>query len=247
MFESNLNVDDNYEIMMESKQTLRRVKSAKKNLKKDLFVEAVEAAKRYDSGSHFYEVYDSADFEAKSLVDMLYYKQLFNKIEENEQHISKIESLLTTLTRNVKNVYEITNLKPEIYGNNINTSILESSENESSSKIAKQIYEYFDQNFHKMNVKTRNEKYYNESVQISKKLIIEGLNTEEAIQYSIKCVVMEGLLRKIAFPFSIQSRINYLIESDIYQKVFDSQRLVESVDLVNKDIRKIASIISVVV
>ncbi len=246
MFDSNLNEDAKYDIMLESKQTLRNIKQSKKHHSKDLLTELSDGFKRYDSGRDMYDVYETIHFEGKSTVDMMYYNQLLNKIEESEQ-LEKIQTLLTTLTRNVKQVYEITNLKPEIYGRKIDIAILENSQDEASSKISKQIYEYLDNNFYKLNIEKRNEKYFNESSVISKKLITEGVSTDDAIEYSVKCVVMEGLLRKIAFPFAIQSRIDHLIESDIYAKIFDSERLVENVENVDKDIQKIASIIAVVI
>ncbi len=246
MFESYNNEDQNYDIMIESKNTLRKLKTAKKNHDIDLVAELSEGFKKYDSGRDMYETYDILEFEGKSQVDMLYYEQLLKKITENDQ-INKIEGILTSLTKNVNQVYEISNLKPEIYGRKISVDILNDSHSESSSKISKQIYEFLDGNFYKLNVDQRNKKYFNEAAVISKKLITEGNDVDESIEYSVKCVVMENLLEKIAFPFSISSRINHLIESDIYSKVFDNTRLIDSVDNVNEDIRKLASIISVVI
>jgi len=216
------------------------------NQSKDLLVELSEGFKKYDAGRDMYEVYETVYFEGKSTVDMMYYNQLLKKIEETEQ-LEKIQTLLTTLTRDVKQVYEITNLKPEIYGRKIDISILENSQDEAESKISKQIYEYLDNNFYKLNTEKRNKKYFNESTVISKKLITEGVKTEDAIEYSVKCVVMEGLLKKIAFPFAIQSRIDHLIESEIYAKIFDSERLIENVENVEKNIQKLASIIAMVI
>ena len=170
MFDSNLTDEQQYDIMIESKTVLSKLRTAKKFKSKDLLEEISESLETFDSGKDMYESYDIIDFEGKSNVDMLYYDQLLNKIEESEQ-IESIQTLLIDLTKNVKEVYEITNLKPEIYGRNIEISILEDSIETRSSKLSKRIYEYLDRHFYKLNPKQRKEKYFNESKVISKKLI----------------------------------------------------------------------------
>ena len=246
MFDSNLTDEQQYDIMIESKTVLSKLRTAKKFKSKDLLEEISESLETFDSGKDMYESYDIIDFEGKSNVDMLYYDQLLNKIEESEQ-IESIQTLLIDLTKNVKEVYEITNLKPEIYGRNIEISILEDSIETRSSKLSKRIYEYLDRHFYKLNPKQRKEKYFNESKVISKKLITEGVKPEEAIEYSVKTVVMENFLTNIAFPFSIWSRINYLTECKMYSKVFDQQRLIETVDKAKDSIKRVAKIVAAVI
>lgn len=246
MFESNLTDDQEYDLMIESKQAITKIHKTSKHQKKDLFQEITEGITRFDSGKDLYEVYDIVDFEGKSKVDMMYYGQLFKKIEETEQ-LESVQNLLISLTKSVKTVYEITNLKPELYGRGIDYSILEASEEEVSSKISKRIYEFLDTHFYKLTNEKRKEKYFNESIVISKKLIMEGVDTEEAIEYAIKSIVMEGFLSKVAFPFSIQSRINYLTECKMYARVFDQDRLIEAVEDAQKNIRGISKIIAAVI
>jgi len=62
-----------------------------------------------------------------------------------------------------------------------------------------------------------------------------------------KVNIVESLLVKIAFPFAVKSRIDYLIESEDYRKVFDQEALVELVDSFNKKVHNIAKIIAAVV
>jgi hypothetical protein len=246
MFDTNLTNESQYDIMIESKKVLSNLKRSKKFKEKDLFESLVDGIKNFDSGKDMYEAYDIIDFEGKSKVDMLYYDQLLKKIEETEQ-INKIQSLLVELTLSVKDVYEITNLKPEIYGRKIDVDILSDSIETTSSKLSKRIYEYLDRHFYKLNPKQRKEKYFNESKELSKKLITEGIKPEEAIEYSVKTVVMENFLKNIAFPFSVWSRINYLTECDMYSKVFDQQRLIESVEIAKNNINRIAKIVAAVI
>jgi len=234
------------QIVQESQKALRKIKTSKNYQQKSLLETVQDNFSKYDKAAYLFEEYDIVDFEIKSNIDMLYYAQLFNKLEESEQ-LESVQKLLIELTKSVKDVYEITNLKPEVYGAGIDYKILEESNEIVRNKLSKKIFEYLDSNFYRLDPEKRKKKYFNESVEISKKLITEGVETEEAIEYSVKVVVMENLLRKIAFPFSIWGRITNLMESEIYSKVFDRDRLIETVERAEKNIKAVAKVVAAAV
>ena len=101
--------------------------------------------------------------------------------------------------------------------------------------------------FYKLSPEKRVEKYIETSRELCKNLINEGVEPAEAIEFSVKSTVMEGLLTKIAFPFATWSRIQYLLESEDYGKVFDQKALTELVESFQKKVESISKIVAVVI
>jgi hypothetical protein len=182
-------------------------------------------------------------FEGKMKVDMLFFEQFLQKLEESEQ----LHEALVSYFRNIRQIYEFVNLKPEVYGKGMNFTILEKSNEEQHNFLSNIIYEYFDKNFYSLTPEQRKQKYLEESRDLAKNLISEGAEPEEAIAFSTKTSIVETLLQKIAFPFSVWSRIGYLTESDDYRKVFDQESLVDLVDTFQKKTHMLAKVIAAVV
>ena len=109
------------------------------------------------------------------------------------------------------------------------------------------IFEYFDRSFYSLSEEQRKDKYLEVSRELSKQLISEGTTPEDAIAFSTKVSIVENLLQKIAFPFSVWSRIGYLTESEDYRKVFDQEALVELVDNFKSKIHSLSKVIAAVV
>jgi len=167
----------------------------------------------------------------------------YRNFDESEE----LSSALGSYFKNIRQIYEFVNLKPEIYGKRLTFEILEKSNEAQQQIISTIIYEYFDKSFYSLTPEQRSAKYLESSRELAKTLISEGISPEEAIAYSTKVNIVESLLVKIAFPFAVKSRIDYLIESEDYRKVFDQEALVELVDSFNKKVHNIAKIIAAVV
>lgn len=232
----------NFDAMSESRKALQRIQEAKTR-KKDRFEIIQEGITKATAGSEFFEAYDSILWEGKVKIDMLYFDQFLQKLEESEQ----IYSALGEYFKNIRQIYEFVNLKPEIYGKGLDYTILEKSNEAQKQTLSTIIYEYFDKNFYSLTPIQRKEKYLEESRELAKSLITEGVEPEEAITFSAKVCIVETLLQKIAFPFSVWSRINYLIESDDYRKIFDQESLVDLVDSFNKKVHSLSKVVSAVV
>jgi hypothetical protein len=232
----------NFDAMVESQLALRKIHESQS--KKHNYMEVIqEGIQKATAGSEFFEPYDSLMFEGKMRVDMLFFEQFLQKLEESEQ----THAALVSYFRNIRQIYEFVNLKPEIYGKGLDFTILEKSNEEQHNLLSNIIYEYFDKNFYSLSNEQRKQKYLEESRYLAKNLIAEGTEPEEAITFSTKTCIVETLLQKIAFPFSVWSRINYLTESDDYRKVFDQETLVELVDSFQKKTHMLAKVISAVV
>ncbi len=232
----------NFDAMVESQNALRKIQESKS--KKINHLELIqEGIQKASAGSEFFEAYDSLLWEGKVKIDMLYFDQLLQKIEESEQ----VYEALGSYFKNIRQIYEFVNLKPEIYGKGLDYSLLEKSNETQHQLLSNVIYEYFDKNFYSLSVEQRKQKYLEESRELAKHLISEGTEPEEAISFSTKVSIVESLLQKIAFPFAVWSRINYLTESDDYRKVFDQEALVDLVDSFEKKVHSLSKVVSAVV
>jgi hypothetical protein len=236
--------DTSLDLMRASRQALEKIQESKgKQL--DVLTEAQEIAKQKDMGRHMFKPYDSLVFESKLRVDMMYYDQLLQKLDD-ELH-EGVETVLTSLFTNIRKIYEFVNIKPEIFGSGVTDEVLNESMEKAQRKLAKAIYDNLDRNFYKLNVEQRKEKYFEESKSLIKDLIQDGTDHDDAIALGVKVVVLENLLRNIAFPFGCWARINHLVESENYGKIFDQSALVNLVESFEKKIHSVAKIVAVCV
>lgn len=236
-----LNEEHDFELMDQSRETLEKLQNKKENERRDPLQEYKETKDKVDRASDLYEEYDKKSFENKFNVDMIFYEQLLEKLDEDSSE--SVEKIFSSLYKTVNKIYEFVNMKPEVYGG-IQEDILEESIENRYRQISKIIYEYLDHNFYKLDPQKRTDMYLDSSREIAKDLISEGEEVDESLAYSTKVVVMEGLVKKIAFPFSVMSRINYLTEDIEYGKVFDQQELNELVEQFHKSARNLAKVVS---
>jgi hypothetical protein len=193
-------------------------------------------------GRAMYEIYDPVIFEGKIRVDMMYYEQLFQKLEPEVKE--KLQESMAHLFTNIRKIYECINIKPEIYGKGINEEIIDESIEHAQRKLSKAIYENLDKNFYRLNEEQRQSKYYEICKGTIKDLMAEGMESDSAVSFSIKTAVIQELLKSIAFPFSAWTRTKHLMESVQYAKVFDQDRLINLVESFEKKIFNISKIIA---
>ncbi len=239
-----LTEQEQFNMMNESAAALRKMKN-EKVIKRDPLKVLSENLQSINIGSDLFESFDSSSWEGKVKVDVLYFEQLLQKL--NEEQVNLVESALNVYFKDIRLIYEFVNLKPEIYGKNINTKILEDSNEVSQQKLSSVIYEYLDSYFYGLAPEKRVDKYIETSRELTKTLINEGVEAEEAIEFSVKTTVMENLLTKIAFPFATWSRIHYLIESEDYGKVFDRKALIDLVESFQNKVGSISKIVAAVI
>ena len=233
--------DDSEEILNETKKTLQQIQSQKES-NKSVLVEMKENNIKFDTGKAFFQEYDLVVYEGKIKVDMLYYDQLFQKMDDSVSE--GIQNAIISLYKTINSIYEFVNIAPEIYGNGIDVSILESSIETTHRKLSKVVFEFLDNNFYKLSAEQRKVKYFEEHKELAKSLISEGNSPEESISFSVKSIITEKLLRHLSFPFGSWSRINYLVENDDYGAIFDQEKLVVLVDEFNKKLRAVSKIVA---
>jgi hypothetical protein len=232
------------EFMKASKEALKTI-TEQKETKQPTTNMLYEGLKRADMGKELYEEYDQLAYESKARVDMMYYQNMLRKLDDI--HIEGTQALLVDMFRTVRQIYEFVNVRPEIYGSGITSDILEESIKDANEKLSKKIFEHIDKNFYNLSPEKRQSKYLEESRSLTKQLIQEGVQPEKAIESAVKCVVIETLLTKIAFPFTTWTRVKHLSESDDYGLVFDQGELLNLIESFETKIHNLSKIVASIV
>lgn len=228
-------------IMFECREALHKDEMAKKaNI--DPMIEAQQNLKRYQNNSAFFEEFDPILYESKMRIDLMYYNQLLQNLDESKTR--QIEPIISSLYKIINEIYEFVNIRPEIYGKKIDENILTESIDNTNTKLTNVIYDYIDRNFHSLTIQQRQNKYLEKSRETIKNLISEGVNPDTAIGFGIKMTLMEDLLKSIAFPFAPWSRINYLTENEDYGAVFDQDKLINLVESFERKIKNLAKVVA---
>ena len=222
-----------------ARQAILNEKSYKTQTKKvDLLFEVSEKIKSADFAKNLYEPYDDAIFEGKVAIDLLYYKHLLQNLDES--YYKDVHELLARTYRSVKEIYEFVNIKPLIFGKDINNSILENSIEDVNKKLSVVLNEVINNAFYNLTPEQRSNKYSDRALPLAKKLITEHNEPVESLQYSIKSCILEDILYKIAFPGSNWMRVKYLSESEDFGLIFDQQKLFELVENLEKQINRLS-------
>jgi len=235
-------IDQEQELMLESRKTLERLEE--KNKKKIPLIEQMQKDRSImDKGKDLYEEYSEDTFNYKSKVDLLYYNQLLQNLDESL--VEKVEQLIIENIKLIKEIYKSINTNPVCFKQSkLTDNFLEESINVQQSIISKNIYEFLNLNFYNLDPQKRQKKYLPLCTESSKKLISEGMDPKEAVEFSIKKHLIYALLDDIAFPKIIKHRLNYLLESDLYGKIFDQDELKTIFKKYQKLTESIASIIT---
>lgn len=232
------------QIMFEAQ---RKIKSEKKHKditrrRKDLMNEVAEQFSKRDMGRDFYEPFDPIICEGKLKIDMMYYQQLMERL--NDEYTPVVENMIIDLFKTVKEIYEFVNIKPEFFGKNVNTDLLNEPSSEVRRVLSSRLYESLDSLFYKLDPQQRVAKYKDYSKHHIEDMLNEGVDSETAVTFGIKATVMENVLTKISFPFTCWTRVQYLTESQDYGLVFDQDKLVDLVESFEKQVRKLSKVIA---
>lgn len=235
----NISYEEKVAIAEECREALERIKANSKS-------KLEENKKFVDLAKNFYEPFDHIHMETKLKVDMMYYEQLFEKLDDKYE--DEFTSLVARTYSVVSKIYEHVNIKPEVYGKKVSEGILNESIDTVGKLIHETIWDFISKNFYKLTLEQRREKYLEQSRQTIKELISEGQNIDEAVKFSVKKCVMENLLRNIAFPSSVWYRIKTLSEDiDHYGAIFDVDRLNNLVESFEKSIDATSKILAVII
>ena len=228
--------------LMEARARILDEKKNQRAHKTDLLTEMKTKHEYLDRGKNLYEPYDGIACEGKLKVDAMYFSQLMKNLEKS--HIPIVENLLISLFKDIRQIYEFINIKPEVFGKKITIDILSESQSEINRLLSNTIFESLDASFYRLSPEERSNKYKDKAEYIAKELVNEGADVEQALSFAIKTCVMEGMINKINFPFTCWTRVKYLTESQDYGLIFDQQELINLVESYEKKVRNISKVIA---
>jgi len=228
-------------IMLESRQALEKIKN-KQEVTTPFQEKMQNHWNSYDKGRHFFEEYTSEIFENKMKIDLLYMDQLLQKLDN--QQISEVEKLIGSIYKDVKPIYEIMNVKPEIYGKNINEALINESTELISTHLSKNINSFLAKNYYDLPKEKKESLYYEKVKEESINLINENYNPKEIIEYSMKKCLMKDLVENICFPFSVRCRLDYLLEDDAFGDIFDQEALQNHYDSFHNKLKNLSRIVA---
>lgn len=234
--------DNNEQQLKEIQEELEKIREYKNKKSIDKLKEIYESCKKYDFGSILYEQYDDLTFINKKNIDKMYYNILLTNLPNTM--IESVDNAIELLYTTIEKIYEHINVKPELYGKDITFDLINESIVDSTEKIKSSINSFMKSNYYDLSSQERENRYYEKHKQFAKQLIDENINIQEAIELSIKTNIIETLARNIAFPFSIWTRINHLMESHEYGIVFDQDELSDLVSVFENKLFNISKIIA---
>ena len=234
--------DDEEQLFIENQELVERLRKSRDEKNKPRIV---------DNGKYLFEPFDQMVYESKLRFDMLFYEQLLTNLDS--EFIEEVDSVIAELYKYVYKIYEHINISPEPY--NIPKNIRENKTNnlfellnESieviNKTISNTIVAHLETSFYSLSNENRKSRYYDRHKNTARELILDGTSYEDAISFSVKSLIIEDFLRKIAFPFGIWSRIKYLTEDEEYGKIFDRADLVNLVENFDKKIQSISKVIT---
>ena len=192
-----------------------------------------------------FEEYDEKFFEHKVKLDSIFYKSFFKNLEES--HVSDVRNILTNYFDTVRQIYEHVNIKPRVYGFNINTALNDSDKilEESANRM---INDYINQQYYSLDSEQREQKYFTAVKPIASEVILkEHVDENEAVQFGTKSVVIKDFLERISFPMTVRNRIEEDMIDEGYGKIFDQDKLRTLWDTFQEQTMDLAKIIAVLV
>lgn len=233
-------IQESMDLAKDALEKIREERASKKYIKENY----EKTTKTISRLNEFHEPYEKSLFENKMKVDLLYFNQLLQKLEEGKD---ETERLILNLFKDVEQLYEFINVAPEIYSVEKKVDILNESVEFQNKYLSENIYEFFNNSLYKLSPEKREEKYFTECKDMVKDLVKKGIETDAAIQFSIKKVITENLLNKILFPSTVSYKIKDLMEDEDYGRVFDQPKLIEINESVQDKIKILSSVIAAVI
>lgn len=239
-----MNFTNTYELTEKAMKALNKIKQNKaKEEDKNRILNEVKIPLLTTNKSITSEEYDEKAIIRKMNMDSNIYNKLLSNLNENQKVVAK--NVLRELCENVKEIYQLANIKPRVYG--FTELTLDSSKDELVEESTRIIKDYFNRNYYELTTREREKKYKDNVVTMAHELLSENTNidTKSAMDFSYKALLVKGLIKKINFPYLADSKIKELMESDLYQEFFDSERLhilMQEFDSKANDLSKVISI-----
>lgn len=216
------NFQEQLELSSKAAEALQRIKNNRSNQKST--DELMQEAKfNLDYSRQIFEEYSDDKFSKKIHIDSYIYNQFLKNVED-ESVVSQVQESLSNMLSTIKSIYEHINIEPKIYG--FKKMDKNSSEDELVTESRRIIFDHLDKNYYTLSQQERSNKYKEFVAGAAYDITIhENIDVDESTEHAYKAAVINTLLENINFPFTIKSKIEELLESQIYKDVFDADTL----------------------
>ncbi len=239
-----MNFTNTYELTEKAMKALSRIKeNNKKELNKTKILNEMKIPLLTTNKHLTSEEYDDKMFVRKVNMDHNIYEKLLAKLTESQMSVAN--GIISELTENIKEVYQLANIKPRVFG--FTELTIDSCKEDLMEESTRIIKDHFDRNYYSLTTREREKKYKDNVISMSHELISENkeIDTKSALDFSYKAILVKNLLKKVNFPYLAESKIKELLESDLYKEFFDSERLhilLQEFDSKLNDLSKVISI-----
>jgi len=230
---------DKYELAKVAKEALKKIHENK--AREILEHEEAITPKKIDYSMHILQEYTDLAFEKKVKTDAYIYKKFISQLQESQQEEATL--LLGDLLDTVKQIYEFINIEPKIHGfKNVSLEDSESSLIEEANRL---ILDFFTKNYYSLTESQRAERYRDLVTETSYELMVtENLSLEESVKHSYKSLMLTNFIKNVNFPYLIENKIHELMESDMYNEIFESDKLFELVDQFKEKSKQLSRVFS---
>jgi len=215
-----ISFNDQLEFSSRAHEALQRIKS--KNNEKTTSELLHETRMNLDYSRMVFEEYSDEKFSKKIELDSNVYNQFLKSASEDTSQY--VQEILSSYLGTIRAIYEHINIEPKIYG--FVKMDKHSSNNELLNESRRIIFEHLDKHYYNLSSDERQKKYKSFVVGISHDITInENIDIDESVEHTYKSAVITKLLENINFPFTVKSKIEELLESQIYKEVYDVDTL----------------------
>jgi hypothetical protein len=216
------NFQDQLALSSKAFEALQRIKNRSNQKSTDELLQ--EAKFNLDYSRQVFEEYTDDKFSKKVQMDSYVYNQFLKNVKDEDSIVNQIQEHLELMLGTIKAIYEHINIEPKIYG--FKKLDKNSSEDELVTESRKIIFEHLDRNYYNLTEQERSKKYKEYVTGNSYNITInENIDIDDSVEHSYKAAVINTLLENINFPFTIKSKIEELLESQMYKDVFDADTL----------------------
>lgn len=232
-------LDSRFKIAATAQSALRRMKNS--NVTENVIKPKV------DHSRMLFEEYDDDSFAQKVKIDSMFYKTMLKNLDES--YADSVKMILTNMFATTKEIYEHINIKPRVYGFNINT-VFNESDDMLQQNAQRMINDFINDKYYSLTTEQREEKYYSAVSSIAKDVILsesDALDEKDALTFATKTIVMKNLIERINFPLSIQNKVQELLIDENYGKIFNQEQLSHLWDQFQEQTFDIAKIVAVLI
>ena len=232
-------LDSRFKIAATAQSALRRMKNS--NVTENVIKPKV------DHSRMLFEEYDDDSFAQKVKIDSMFYKTMLKNLDES--YADSVKMILTNMFATTKEIYEHINIKPRVYGFNINT-VFNESDDMLQQNAQRMINDFINDKYYSLTTEQREEKYYSAVSSIAKDVILsesDALDEKDALTFATKTIVMKNLIERINFPLSIQNKVQELLIDENYGKIFNQEQLSHLWDQFQEQSFDISKIVAVLI